>query len=323
MLFATVLVHFSKSDNTLFFQQIVSYIETMKTDDLKGWQAFIIVAVQGNFAKASRETRIPVSQLSKRVSALEERLGVRLFQRSTRVVTLTDEGRTILPRIRETLENITEIENSFSENKELSGTVRVTSVPFIANKLLIPIIKDFRQMNPKVKIHLTLSEKKINIIESNIDIAIRIETPKDTDLIYRKLAANDLVFCATPKYLKERGVPDAPEDLQSHDMLFLKIHEGCKFVSSSVQLGQFSGRRSVESDDGVFLTELALQSAGVLVRSIWDVKDHFEKGRLVQVLKKNPLETFGYIHAVVPSKKFLAPRVRAFYEFVLSRAKEW
>lgn len=296
----------------------------MKTDDLWGWRAFIGVAQHGNFAKASKESRIPVSILSKRVSKLEDQLGVRLFQRSTRVVSLTNEGAALLPKIRSILNELTTAEATFDEHKELYGTVRVTCVPFVANNLLIPIIADFQKKHPKVKIDLHLSEKVVNLIESNFDLAIRIQTPDDSDLIYRKLAPNNLVFCASPKYLKKNPGPIAkPSDLHNHNLLFLRIHERCSFVGSGIQLKKFSTQKMIESDSGDFLTSLALNGFGILVRSIWDVQKHIKSGQLIQVLEKHPLETFGHIHAVIPSPKFLAPRARSFYEFVLEQAKNW
>lgn len=296
----------------------------MKTDDLLGWRAFIGVAQHGNFAKASKESRIPVSILSKRVAKLEDQLGVRLFQRSTRVVSLTDEGLALLPKIRSILDDLTAAEATFSERKELSGTVRVTCVPFVANNLLIPVIAEFQTRHPKVKIDLHLSEKIANLIEGNFDLAIRIQTPEDSDLIYRKLAPNNLVFCASPKYLKKNPSPiTKPIDLENHKLLFLRIHDQCSFVNSNVQLKKFSQAKMIESDSGDFLTSLALNGFGVLVRSIWDVQKHLKSGQLVQVLENHRLETFGHIHAVIPSAKFLAPRARAFYEFVLEQAKLW
>lgn len=295
----------------------------MKIDDLLGWKAFVAVANFESFAKAARDLNLPVSVVSKRVAALEDQLSVRLFQRTTRVVRLTEEGRSVLPRIKDLISNFHEIENTFSDKAELSGVVKVTCVPFVAHSLLIPILEKFYKAHPKVKIELSLSEKIEGLIDSGFDMAIRIHTPDDTDLIYKKLVPNDLVFCATPKYLKDKPPLKSPEDLLNHDLLFLRIHEKCRFQNSELSIKKFSSKKIIESDSGVFLTDLALNNFGILVRSIWDVKKHLESGKLIQVLKKHPLETFGHIHAVIPNKKFLSPRARAFYEFVIEAAKTW
>lgn len=155
-------------------------------------------------------------------------------------------------------------------------------------------------------------------------MAIRIASPEDSDLIYRKLVPNELIFCASPKYLKKSRKPvETIEDLHQHSLLFLRIHSECKFVGSDIRLKKFASRKMVECDNGAFLTDLALNDFGILVRSIWDVKKHITEGRLVQVLEDHSLEIFGHIYAVIPNKKFLAPRTRAFYEFVLGQSKQW
>ncbi len=302
---------------------IISYCETMKLDDLSAYRAFLSVAMQGNFAKASKSLGIPVSQVSKRVAKLEEHLGVRLFHRSTRAVSLSDEGVALLPRVRGILDEIDGLEGTFSAPGEVSGVVKVTSVSFIANNLLIPLIEAFQRKHPKIKIDLMLTEKMVNLIEQNVDLAIRIQTPADTELIYRRLAPNKLVFCASPGYVKKYGRPKNPEDLKHHKMLFLRLHEGCAWEKSALQLKQFASCKRVESDSGAFLTEMALAGQGILVRSVWDVQKHFRDGQLVELLQDHPLEVFGHIHAVIPSKKLLAPRSRLFYEFVLEQAKTW
>ncbi len=298
----------------------------MKITEISVWEAFAAVAKHGNFAKASRHLGVSVPQLSKRVSRLEAQLGARLFQRSTRSVSLTNEGSSILPRVKEIIEELSNIETQFENQDELIGTLRLSTIPFIAHRLLIPIISDFTKRYPKLKIELELSESLSPIIESNIDLAIRIQEPKDSDLIYRKLAENKLVFCASPQYIKENSTPQTPNDLHTHKMLMLRIHKNCKVKSdsnNSYKLNDFADSRSILCENGAYLTELALAGQGILVRSIWDVYDDLKKAKLVQLLKKYPIESFGNIYAVIPSRKFLAPRVRLFLDAVSESAKKW
>jgi DNA-binding transcriptional LysR family regulator len=159
--------------------------------------------------------------------------------------------------------------------------------------------------------------------KAGIDMAIRVESPKDSDLIYRKLAPNQLVLCAAPDYLRERGSIREIADLNRHDLLMLSIHHRCRLAGTDVQLGEFASRKRITCENGALLTDMALDGGGVLVRSIWDVQEHLQCGRLVQVLPQSPLETFGHIYAVIPSKKYLAPRVRVFFDFVLAHAAQW
>ena len=136
------------------------------------------------------------------------------------------------------------------------------------------------------------------------------------------LFRSNLIFCASSQYLKNAPPLERISDLHQHKLLLLDIHKSCSFVSSDVKLQDFFDCRKIVCNNGWFLTELALQHHGVLVRSVWDVQEHLRKGRLVQVLKKMPLKSFGNIYAVIPSRRYLAPRVRVFLDFLLEKAKK-
>lgn len=305
-------------------KDFVSSGEIMKIDEITTWEAFLAVVKHGNFTRAAKALGVPASQVTKRVAKLEVGLGVRLFQRTTRSVSLTDEGKSIFPKIDSILEDLKEAEALFESGENLKGTIKVTCVPFIAHKLLLPTLEKFNSNYPEIHFELDLSEKFSNIIESGIDMAIRIETPKDSELIYRKLAPNNLIFCASPKYLKSnKNKIKKPEDLQHHSLLILGIHHRCRFKKTLLRLGNFIKNKKLTCEDGIFLTRMALANQGVLLRSIWDVQEHLASGELVQVLKNHPLETFGNIHAVIPSKRFLAPRVRTFLDFILEESLSW
>lgn len=296
----------------------------MKIDEIYVWEAFAAVAKYGNFSKAAVGLRLPIPQLSKRVSKLEAQLGVRLFQRTTRVVTLTDEGRALLPRVVSILEDLNTVEASFENHNEISGTIRVASIAFVAQRLLLPVFSEFMRLYPKVRIELDLSEQMVHLVESNIDLAIRIQEPDDSSMVYRKLASNDLMLCATPTYLKASKQPlTEPKHLHKHALLMLSVHGRCKFQGTSLRLSEFADAAKFKCDNGWYLTELARNDFGVLVRSVWDVKPMIASGELVPVLKKYPLENFGSIYAVIPSRRLLAPRVRALLDFVTARAATW
>jgi DNA-binding transcriptional LysR family regulator len=212
----------------------------MIVDEISSWEAFQMVALHGNFTKAAAKLGLSVSQLSKRVAGLEEQLNVRLFTRSTRLVALTDEGRSILPKVTSFLEDYANLESSFESEKHLSGTIRITSVPFVAHRLLLGVFEAFAKAYPLIHIELELSEKLVNLVESNMDMAIRIhDKPEDSSLVYRKLAANDLVLCASPHYLKSIKKPlKKPADLKEHQLLMLKVHEKCRFKHDGIRMGE-------------------------------------------------------------------------------------
>jgi DNA-binding transcriptional LysR family regulator len=296
----------------------------MKIDEIGVWESFLSVARHSSFSKAANEMRLGVPQLSKRIARLESELGVRLFQRTTRVVSLTDEAKALLPKLSSIIEDLAGLESLFEDNQKIAGTVRITCVPFVANRLLIPAMSDFNKLHPDVNFEINLSETVMNLVESNFDMAIRIQDPRESSFIYRKLAANELVLCASPSYLKRHSKRiTEPRDLMNHSLLSLDIHSKCRFVSGKYRLEDFSQSRKFVSDNGWFLTELALQGFGVLVRSAWDVRDHLRSGTLLQVMKRHPLENFGNIYAVIPSRRYLAPRVRAFFDFIVNESARW
>lgn len=289
----------------------------MRIEDISAWEAFQAVAVQGNFSKAAKHLRLGVPQLSKRVSKLEDQLGARLFTRSTRRVALTDEGRSLLPKVTNVLEDLTGLESSFEARQTLSGTIRITAVPFIAHRLLLPAISSFTKLHPNVKFDIDLSEGFVNLLETNRDLALRIhDDPKDTALIYKKLYPNMLTFCASPGYLKKAKAPlKKVSDLKAHDTLVLDIHRKCRFKDGST-VGEFSTSSPIHCDNGWFLTQLALNDFGVLLRARFDVQEYLDKGKLVQVLESHALEPFGHLYAVIPSRRYLSTRVRVFLEFL-------
>ena len=293
----------------------------MKINELSTWEAFLGVAKSGNFTSAGKALGIPTPQVSKRVARLEERLGVRLFQRSTRVVTLTEEGRLLVPKVTSIIEDLSSVESEFESKKKLSGTIKITCVPFVAHRILPKALDRLGRDYPDIKLEIELSKEFRNLIEEGLDMAIRIETPKDTELVYRKMAPNDLVLCASPKYLESAPPLKTVEDLRKHKLLMLNIHQRVRLGNSKKKLGDFSDAQKIICKNGVFLTDLALKHQGILVRSIWDVQDKLKKKQLVEVLTNHPLETFGDIYAVIPTKRYLAPRVRLFLNYVLEEAK--
>ncbi len=296
----------------------------MKIEDTNIWLAFLGVAKHGNFTRASMLLNVPLPQISKRISKLEESLGVRLFHRTTRTVTLTDEGKSLLPKVERIFEDLQEVETTFDKNSEFSGNIKITSVPFIAHKLLLPSLNKFMLKYPQLNIELELSENFVNLIEGSFDLALRIDSPKDSNLVYRKLVPNDLVLCAAPSYLKKNKQKlESPSDLHQHSLLALSVHQRVKFLKGSEKIEDFKKSKSIVCENGAFLTDMALAGMGVLLRSKWDVLEHFKKGTLLRVLEKHPLESFGHIYAVVPTRRYMAPRVRSFLEFIVSESQKW
>jgi DNA-binding transcriptional LysR family regulator len=295
----------------------------MKIRDLSVWESFYWVAKEGSFTRAAKRQGLGLPHLSKRIGKLESDLGVRLFQRSTRKVSLTHEGRGLFPVVQSFLEDAQSLEERFEAKEEISGTIRLSCVTAFAHRRIAPLIAKFNEAYPKVRFELEITDSLIDLIDNQIDLAIRVQEPTGSDFVFKKLIPNELVVCASPGYLKRAKKIRTPEDLLSHRILTLQVYEDCRFSGSKLSVGDLMKARSIYCENGLFLTELACQGAGIAIRSVWDVASLLQSGKLVQVLQRHPLEPYGNMYAVIPNRRFLAQRVRAFMTFLETEAQNW
>ncbi len=296
----------------------------MKIQDLSSWESFRLVAKEGNFTRAAAKLKIGAPLLSKRIALLEESLGVRLFQRTTRKVSLTAEARGLLPAVESLLADAQGLEDRFADKSELMGTIRIMCVTAFAHRILAPLLVNFSILHPKVNFEVEVTDTLIDLIDNQLDLAIRVQEPKGSDFVFKKLIQNRLVLCAAPSYLKKHNNSiRKPSDLHRHQILMLKVYENCQFKNSDLKLGDLDNAQRLRCENGLFLTELATRGGGIAVRSLWDVYHHLETGKLVQVLPNHLIDPFGDIYAIVPTRRLLAHRVRAFLEFIIADAKNW
>jgi LysR family transcriptional activator of dmlA len=297
----------------------------MKIRDLELWEAFVAVAETGNFSRASARLRIPLPQVSKRIARIEDLLGVKLFQRTTRKVAMTDEGRRALPEVLSLLDESNQMEDRLAERiGQVSGNVRITAAPFVGRALVLPVLKTLNATYERLSFELDLTEKRRDLIEDQFDIAFRIESPHASSLIYKKLVPNHIVAVASPAYLKARGANlRNPKDLRHHDILTLELLQGCKFKQSTLTVREVCKPLAINCQNGEVLKESALNGDGILIRSVWDVLTEIESGQLVLVLHPDVIEPFGNIFAVFPERKFLPERIRVVVDAAELAAKRW
>ncbi len=297
----------------------------MKIQDLSLWEAFYWVAKDESFTKAASRLRIGTPFLSKKIAKLEESLGMRLLLRSTRKVGLTGEGKSILSQVESFLEDYRSFEDRFQSESEISGTIRLTCTNGLANRILPRLILEFCELYPKIKFEIDASDKMVNLIESQMDLAIRIQPPPDnSELIYKPLGPNDLIFCASPSYLSRTKLPlKRIEDLSLHPLIMFGVYENCAIKGSNLKLKNLSQSRRIEANSGTFLTEFALCGGGIAVRSKWDVRNHLAKGELKQVLQKHQIVNPQSIYVVIPGRRLMTLRVRIFLKFLEESAKSW
>jgi DNA-binding transcriptional LysR family regulator len=295
----------------------------MKIRDLSVWESFYWVAKEGSFTRAAKRQGLGLPHLSKRIAKLEDDLGVRLFQRSTRKVSLTHEGRGLFPVVQSFLEDAKSLEERFDSKEEISGTIRMSCVTAFAHRRIAPLIAKFNETYPKVRFELEITDTLIDLIDNQIDLAIRVQEPAGSEFVFKKLIPNELIVCASPGYLKKAKKIRTPEDLMSHRILTLQVYENCRFKGSKLSISDLLKARAIHCENGLFLTELACQGAGIAVRSVWDVDSLLRSRKLIQVLEQFPLEPYGNMYAVIPNRRLLAQRVRTFMMFLEAEAHNW
>jgi DNA-binding transcriptional LysR family regulator len=283
----------------------------MKIQNLEDIVAFLAVADALGFTQASRKMDIPVSILSKRVARLEDDLGIRLFQRSTRAIALTEEGKTLIPQARRLLGDLREMEEQFSQGDELKGPIHLTMPWGLTQGPVAKILTDFRKDHPGVEVDVHFSDTYERLVESGFDLAIRFSKQEDSSLIARRLGPNYLKMVASASYLKQKGTPKTVKDLKEHSLLMIGVHRHRKFTKSGLSLNEIANSTSIISNNGLFLTEVAKSGGGIAIRSHWDVAEVIRRKELVEVTVNDRLESGHDAYIVTPSNRYMSKRVRA------------
>lgn len=288
--------------------------------DLKTLELFVRVAALGALGKAGEDMRISPTATTQRIQALEAELGVRLLHRTTRAVSLTPEGETFLLHARQILDSAEEARAAMSSSRSrVFGDLRVTASAAFGRSQIVPHIGEFLRLYPEVSLRLDLSDSMVDIIEHGYDLAIRIGALASSSLVARKLAQNPRLLVAAPAYLERAGQPASPADLRSHSCIVLGETRNWLLrdaMGTEVET-RVSGRFTTNFGEAV--TEALLQGLGIGLKSLWDVADHLQAGRLVRVLPDYSVGPDWYVWAVRPPNRVLQSRVQAFIEFFEKR----
>ena len=259
--------------------------------DFEDIQIFVRVAELGNLSAAGRELRHSAAVVSNRIARLEERLGVRLLNRTTRRVNLTTEGDVYYRHCLRILSEMQEAENAIANQKNTTrGPVTLTCPIAFGNKYVAPIIPKFVEKNPDVQIRLHLSDRLLDLLQDKVDLAIRIAELKESSLIVRKLAANKRMLVASPDYLEKHGAPNVPGDLLHHNCLLLRFPGSQQYQWTLVGpndegAATLAVSGSMDSDNGEVLTRWCLDGHGIALKSHWEVGTYIRDGRLKVVLR--------------------------------------
>ncbi|HEX4880516.1 MAG TPA: LysR family transcriptional regulator [Limnobacter sp.] len=290
-------------------------------DHFKQLSTFALVAGKGSLSAAAREEGVAPAVISRRLDALEERLGVKLLRRTTRTLSLTHEGSAFLEDCQRILNDLANAEASVSlGGVKASGHLRITAPGGFGRAHVAPLVLEFVREHPEVTVSLDLSDRVVDLLNENMDCAVRIGVLQDSSLIGVKLADNQRLVVATPRYLQRHGTPAHPEDLLRHNCLNLATAgapSGWQFVVNG-QTSSFRVGGTMACNDGSSILDWVLDHAGLAWRSLWEVQAHIHAGRLVTVLDDFMAPPTA-IYAVFPQRKHLPLRVRLWVDFLKER----
>ena len=294
----------------------MSYLDNIRT--------FVRVYELGSMSAAGRDLRISPAVTSSRISQLEEHLSVRLFQRTTRSLTPTEQGKAFYGGAAQVLEAVENAEAqvvNITDNPK--GSLYVAAPFGVGRRLIAPLVPAFLEAYPEINILLRLTDRKVDLTTEGLDLAFFLGRPEDSTLRIRKIATVERVLCASPSYIAENGNPASGDDLVSgkHECLNLRFPGAKEFrwplqTDRGVKRFKVSGR--YESDDGDVLTDWALSGSGIILKPIFEVAEHLKAGRLVPVATSNPPEPIQ-MACLFTHRRRQDPKTRLFMEFVIER----
>jgi DNA-binding transcriptional LysR family regulator len=293
----------------------------MGPDILTGMRVLTTVVDSGSFAKAAEKLDLSRGMTSRYLAQIEAHLGVRLLNRTTRRLSLTEAGNDYYQRSRQVLALVEEAEQAATqETAEPRGTLRINASVSFGTRHLGPAIGAYLQRHPKVRADLTLNDRFVDLVEEGFDVAVRIAPRIDPGLVTRPITRARLVACASPAYLREQGTPRSPSDLATHNCLTYAYagdrHEWRFTRGAREQRVSVTG--NLHGNNGDILCCAAADGLGIIVQPTFLVYELLREKRLVRILEE--WETEGStIYAVYPSRQFLTPKVRSFIDFLVER----
>jgi len=284
--------------------------------------AFARVVEVGSFARAADRLDISVSAVSRQVSDLESHLGVRLLNRTTRRLSMTESGQAFYERCVQLLADLEEAEEAVSASAVVPrGTLRITASISFGAGYLAPAIAEFRERHPQVRFDIELSDRAVDLVDERIDLAIRIGDIGSQALIGRRIGIAQMVCCAAPAYLAKHGMPRTPADLVSHACLTYEYSSGGNlwhFTDAANHAHEVNVSGIAHANNGAMLAALAVAGVGITLEPDFIVAPDVRAGRLVRLLRDYAPPVIG-ITAAYPSRRHLSAKVRAFIDFLAVR----
>lgn len=289
---------------------------------LTAMEVFVHVAEEGGFSAAARRLELSKSAVSKHVQALEQYLGVRLLNRTTRRLALTEAGSGFYERCADILAQLGEAERSASSlYAQPRGVLRINVPVSFGVAHLGPALPDFLARYPQLEVDITLNDRYVDLVNEGYDAAVRIGRLEDSSLIARRIATSEVWLCASPDYLRTHGVPRAPRELRSHNCLvyvYSRQARGWRMRSPDGSNHRVPVRGTLRANNGEFLLAAALRGTGIVFMPDFIAAGSVARGDLVRVLPDHRTETIG-INAVFPYTRTAPAKVRVFVDFLVGR----
>lgn len=287
-------------------------------DVLQSMSVFRRVAETGNFSEVAREMKISQPTVSKHVAALEQHLNIKLFNRSTRQLSLTEVGKQYYDRCIHILDEVLETESLLRNQESIpTGTLRINTPVTFGEIRIVPHLWQFLNKYPELKIDLIMDDNYVDLVKGGVDVAIRIGPMVDSALVARKIGDSPRVVIASPEYLATHGEPKSLQELKDHSCIvytLLTTRDEWHFIGPKGREAiSVKGRFSVNNPRTI--CEAVLQNQGIAVAPVWLVGDYIQKGQFKVILEDytpTPLD----VHAVFPGRRYVPAKVRCFIEFI-------
>lgn len=291
-------------------------------DDMK---VFIQVVESNSFSAAGRKLRMSAALVSSRIARLESHLAIRLLNRTTRKVSVTDAGQVYYEDSIDILRRVEEAENRLSDQTGVArGVLRVTASNFFGQYYISHLIPGFIKQNPHIRVQFQVTDRLVDLLAEGIDLAVRASVMQDSNFKTRVLAPSERFIVASPLYLEKHGIPQTPHELVDHNCLLLRFPGSRQFrwrFKEGEEVYELDISGTLDSDNSNVIKDWAIAGCGLTLKSIWEVEQEIREGRLVTVLT-DYMPQDEFLHVVYPYERHVPPKVRLFIDYLVARMKQ-
>jgi DNA-binding transcriptional LysR family regulator len=317
------LIHHSHAILNPLISEFTSHLESeiAVLDRMTGLEVFAKVASCGSLSAAARALGLSQTMVTKHIAAIEGRLGVKLFHRTTRKLSITEAGRNYLEASERILAEFEEADTSVGADRvEPRGLLRLTAPVVFGSSQIAPLLTEFSALHPRISIELGLNDRLVDLAEEGWDLAIRIGKLRDSSLIARRLAPSRLVLCGAPSYLKRQGRPKTVSSLTDHNCLgytLSQVTDHWIFGARGDVKVRISG--NLRANNGEALRAAAVAGHGLIYQPAFIVADDLRAGNLVALALDHPTFALGGIYAVYLPDRHPPAKIRCFIDFIAGR----